>query len=214
MWKPSLAPVFSVLEKPTLDKMASQPVKLLYAGIANKAKGFPIVANLVETLNNLNANYPIHIQLTPPSSGRYDSATQEAIVRLKQSTYPQLNLHESTPDKQAFLTQFQNSICLQLYDSENYRDKFSGICLDALLCGAPVITVKNTWMGDRIAKYQAGIVLNNLAMDDIVSAVHRSFEHYRELQNHVLNATHELRNAHHPHKTLETVSKYLDIIPA
>lgn len=181
--------------------------KVLYAGAARSDKGFPVVINLLQDLR-LNNNYlRFEIQASTPNSNRYDEKTLQALEQLKDIPETNLTIHRHTLDKEKYLTLFNDAICLLLYDSNGYNDKFSGIALDAFYAGCPVITIANTWMGDTAVKYQAGIALHDYSYTNILNAINTIIDNYAFYHNNAKNAAINLQQLHDPKNTLLALRK-------
>lgn len=144
----------------TMPSTEAQPFRrLLYAGAARQDKGFGIVVDLVELLAARNEQVPITVQVTPDHYGKYDAATRADIARLEAVRYPPLALIRQTPTPAEYAANFPGSICLQPYDRAEFRDRVSGVTLDALAHGCPVITTAGTWNAAMIEPFGAGIAL-------------------------------------------------------
>ncbi len=181
---------------------ASEPT-LLYAGAARADKGFPTVVELLEWLEKNNKTIPVRLQISSSHSGRVDVQTQNALTKLTTLHYEHLNICAETLDQKAYQQQFNDTICLFLYDAKAYADKFSGATLDALLAGAPIITVTNTWMGEVACEFNAGIALENLAMENVYQAIETIYQNYAAYQVCARQAAEILWERHHPKHTLK-----------
>ncbi len=181
--------------------------KVLYAGAARRDKGFPTVINLLQHFRTQQNNIPFEIQVSAPNSQRYDEATQQALQLLETIPGNNLILHKATLDQSQYLDLFNNSICLLLYDKNDYSDKFSGVALDAFYAGCPIITVKNTWMGDTTEKYQAGIALDNYDNTIIQQAIENIIKNYAKFNHNAKCAAIELSAAHDPMNTLVAIAR-------
>src|SRR5690606_21868663 len=75
---PSYPPARSV----TID---DEPIfrKVIYAGAARADKGFPELVKFVQYLSTQSLSLPLEIQVSSPFSGRYDEASEQALVQLK-----------------------------------------------------------------------------------------------------------------------------------
>ena len=132
---------------------------LLYAGAARQDKGFGHVVDLVALLARRNESIPIAVQTTPDHYGKYDSATRADIARLEAVHYPPLTLITETPSPEAYAANFPGSICLQPYNRAEFRDRVSGVTLDALAHGCPIVVTAGTWGATVIEPFGAGIAL-------------------------------------------------------
>ncbi|MGH8248152.1 MAG: glycosyltransferase, partial [Gammaproteobacteria bacterium] len=61
-------------------------------------------------------------------------------------------------------------ICIQPYDPDEFRDRVSGVTLDALAYGSPVIVPANTWMAKIMEPHSAGIAVPELDAGSILRA--------------------------------------------
>jgi len=196
-------PVFSAPRD--ISNSTAKFSKILYAGAARRDKGFPTVINLLQHFRTQQNNTTFEIQVSAPNSQRYDESTQQALQLLQTIPSENLILHKTTLDQSQYLDLFNNSICLLLYDKNDYSDKFSGVALDAFYAGCPIITVKNTWMGDMAEKYHAGIALENYDNASIQQAAERIINNYEQYHNNAKKAALELSAAHDPINTLASI---------
>ncbi len=155
---------------------------LLFAGAARADKGFGEIVDLVELLHRRGDRVPVTVQASAGHYGKYDEITRANLRRLERSGYASLRLVRDTlaPDQYAEL--FRGAICLQPYDRNDYRDRVSGVTLDALIYGAPVIGPAGTWIARQFAEDSAGIALEDMgagSMLDAAQAVMASYERYR-----------------------------------
>lgn len=183
--------------------------KLLYAGAARSDKGFPLVIRLLQELRATNNITPFEIQISAPNSQRYDQETTAAMQLLQTIPKVNLTLHRNTLNQDQYLNLFNNAICLLLYDQQSYQDKFSGIALDAFYSGCPIITVRDTWMGDTAEKYSAGIALTNCELATIQAAVTTIINNYAYYTANAKAAALELTALHDPRNTLAYVTQQL-----
>lgn len=188
------------------DQTPAQFKKVLYAGAARKDKGFPRVVQLIQYLRARHNNMVFEIQISPPSSQRYDNATQIALSQLQALPSMNLILHRETLGQERYLRLFRNSICLLLYDHKEYKDKFSGVTLDAFYAGCPIITAKNTWMGDVAERYGAGIALASYEIVNIQRAIETIISNYATYHANAKQAAQQLAAVHDPKNTLAYVN--------
>lgn len=179
--------------------------RVLYAGAARSDKGFPAVVDFLEYLRNNNSNLVFEVQASPPNSQRYDEGTTKALQKLQGISTSNLILHRNTLNQQQYLALFNDAICLLLYDQTAYNDKFSGIALDAFYAGCPIITIKNTWMGDTVEKYNAGIALSDYSNQSIAQALQTVIDNYEQYHNNAKHAAGILRKLHDPRNTLTCI---------
>lgn len=200
-----------VLACPTYHPMTSANTgtakfsKVLYAGAARSDKGFADVIKVLQHNRAQGKNTVFEIQTSPPSSRRYDAGTQAALQELHALPQHNLILHQDTLSEGQYLRLFHNAICLLIYKQKDYQDKFSAVALDSFYAGCPVITAKNTWMGDIVQRYNAGVALDNYAPETVQAAIDHIAANYAEFHANARRAATELLEIHDPRNTLEFV---------
>jgi len=161
---------------------------LLFAGAARIDKGFPDVVNLVECMKEQNKTMPISIQASPDHYGRYGPRVRAEIDRLGKIGYPHLAVRSETLQGREYSDQFRGAICLQLYDSADFADRVSGVTLDALSHGCPVVTRAGTWMGRVAERFEAGKVVDAAEPGGILAAVEEIVRDYARYRQNALRA--------------------------
>lgn len=191
-----------VLEPPkqTLEN-STKFSKVLYAGAARNDKGFTHIVKLLQYMQENNIKIPFEIQVSKPNSLRYDTETEQALQVLQTLNKNNLVLHTATLTQNQYSALFNNAICLLLYD-KSYKDKFSGVALDAFYAGCPIVTIANTWIGDTVTKYTAGIVLDNYDILNIHAAIETIIKNYSFYQANAQQAAKILSIEHDPKNTL------------
>ena len=151
---------------------------LLYAGAARQDKGISEVVDLVEHLDKLGLQIPFRLQNSPDHRGKYDAITKAEIQRLEKIAYPYLHLYPETlsPDEYAHL--FAGAICIQLYNTDLFSDRISGVTLDALTAGSPIIATGGTWIARMVQRFDAGIIVDSTEPKDVLTAVKKIITEY------------------------------------
>ena len=174
---------------PPADAASAVPFRqVLYAGAARQDKGFKAVVDLVALLAARNETIPIAVQISADHYGKYDAATREDIARLTALRYPPLTLIGETPSPDAYAASFPGSICLQPYDRAEFRDRVSGVTLDALAHACPVIATAGTWTADLIGPFDAGIALAEPDAESLYAAINTVRSGYGRYQAGALSA--------------------------
>ncbi|QEM67230.1 glycosyltransferase family 4 protein [Geobacter sp. FeAm09] len=177
-------------DRPGADQRFSH---LLFAGAAREDKGFPAVVDLVEMLQARGADIPITLQTSAEHYDKYDDATRQAIGRLEGCAYPHVRRVAETLSQADYQRLFAGAICLQLYSQKDFRDRISGVTLDALTNGSPVITLADTWMARIVARYDAGLVIDAGTPEHVYRAVMQVLESYGRYRDNALKAGRELQ---------------------
>jgi UDP:flavonoid glycosyltransferase YjiC (YdhE family) len=77
---------------------------------------------------------------------------------------------------------FSGGICLQPYERSDFADRASGVTLDALVAGCPVVTVSRTWMAQLVERFDAGVVVDEPTPEALHAAVRRIVADYGRFQ--------------------------------
>lgn len=177
-------------------------VKLLYTGAARKDKGFIEVVDFVERSNH---SIPIHIQAPKTHNGKYDKSLLPALKQLKKIKKNTLTVSYNALPQSEYLALFRDSITLLIYNVEAYKDKFSGVLLEALYYGSPVIVTKGTWFAQVVKQYNVGIIVESTDSLTIETAADTILNNYKDYKNRALKAGEILYQLHHPKNTLKNI---------
>jgi hypothetical protein len=178
---------------------------LLFAGAARQDKGFGKVVNLVEYLKQKGEQIPLMLQCSAEHYEKIDAATRKDLDRLRQIDYPHLQTIPETLTSDRYTTLFKGGICLQPYDVMDFADRISGVTLDALSAGCPVITLSGTWMARVVERFDAGLVIGDPSPPTLFEAVRNiiaNYERFHENASHGGNTLQKENNAAHLIRTL------------
>jgi glycosyltransferase involved in cell wall biosynthesis len=179
---------------------------LVYAGAARRDKGFDKVVDLVAHMAERGNRLPAVIQACGDYYGKIKPAVQGDLARLTRVAYPGLRTIPDALDTAAFLKLFPGSICLQLYDRSEFRDRFSNVTVDAFRCGAPVVATANTWLGRQVERFDAGAAVQDLSAAAVLDAVERIRGDYARFSRNALEAGAKLRDEHDPRHMVEAIT--------
>lgn len=177
---------------------------VLFAGAAREDKGFSHVVGLVELLAG-RGDLPVVLQTSTDPNDRHDDATRAALARLSAFAHPALTLRGETLDARAYGELFGGAICLQPYDPREFADRVSGVTLDAMSAGAPVVTIPGSWIARVVERFGAGAVAPSSAPGDLLQALERVRADYARYQGAALAAGRALRGEHDARRLLEVI---------
>ncbi|MFA7061411.1 MAG: hypothetical protein WC156_11410 [Pedobacter sp.] len=166
---------------------------LLFAGAARQDKGFSAVVDLVQLLESKGTAIPVTLQTSAEHYEKYDEVTRSDIGRLERCDYLHVKRVSETLPQDSYLDLFAGAICLQLYSQKDFADRISGVTLDALSMGSPVVTLSGTWIARVVSEFDAGLVLESSAPDRVLDAVTRIMSHYEQYRSRALEAGRELQ---------------------
>ncbi len=144
---------------------------LLVAGGARMDKGFGHVVDLVIEMGRRGLNWPVVAQISAEDRHRRDPALAQHIERLRAAQYGGLTLHEEAMSPEAYHALFAGAIAIQPYRAQDFKDRVSGVTLDALRAGAPVVVTDGTWMAALVRRFDAGVATADLSATGLLVAV-------------------------------------------
>ena len=177
---------YPLTARPATTADAQPFTHLLYAGAARQDKGFGKVVALVERLRERGEKWPISVQISADHYGKYDEQTLTDIARLEQCVYSGLRMIRRPLSPSDYSALFPGGICLQPYDRSAFRDRASGVTMDALVHGCPVIAPSGTWIADMVTRNRAGLVLEKFDPDSIIMAARRVIDDYAVYRKNAL----------------------------
>jgi hypothetical protein len=190
---------------PAADTAPAAFRHLLFAGAAREDKGFSHVVGLVELLAG-RPDLPVVLQTATDPNDRHDEPTRAALARLAAARSPALELRGETLDGKAYAELFGGAICLQPYDPLEFADRVSGVTLDAMSAGAPVVTIPGSWIARVVDRFGAGAVAASAAPGDLLQAVERVRAEYPRHRDAALSAGRILRGEHDARRLLEAIT--------
>jgi hypothetical protein len=169
---------------------------LLFAGAARLDKGFEHITALVEDLARAQSSWPIWVQASSTHQARHEPEILAQIERLRQSGYAKLRLLENTLSPNDYQAMFSGAISIQPYSASDFEDRVSGVTLDALSAGCPVVVTANTWLGRVVMKHNAGVATNDLSPLGLKIAVEAVLRDYAGYSRRAATAGQLLRRQH------------------
>jgi hypothetical protein len=179
---------------------------VLFAGAARPDKGFAAVVNLVELLSRESGTIPISVQTSAQHYEKADKSIVADVERLQLTGYPFLRWYDSTLSPADYGALFRGAICLQLYSRTDFADRVSGVTLDALTHGSPIVALSGTWMARVVEEFGAGLIVENTAPDVLHDAVGRIMAGYAQYHRRAWEAGRELQKRHHADMLLRAVT--------
>jgi glycosyltransferase involved in cell wall biosynthesis len=178
---------------------------VLYAGAARRDKGFPAVVDFVRFLADAGTGIPMVVQASPEHYGKFDEGVRAALDRLRKAPAPWLRIVPETVEAAEYRSMFAGAIVLQPYSGDDFADRISGVTLDALEAGAPVVATAGTWMARAALRFGAGLALEDPSPASIRSAVEAVRAEYPRFRRNALAAGSVLRKEHDARQLLEVL---------
>lgn len=178
---------------------------LLFAGAARMDKGFDRIVDLVEDLASTQAEVPFLVQTSPTHQARHESGVWHYLERLGRTKFPQLTLIDKTLEPHEYLDLFKGAISIQPYVASEFADRVSGVTLDALSAGCPVVVTANTWLGRVVMTHNAGVATDDLSPKGLRAAVDEILDNYADYARRATKAGQLLRQEHSAAKMMSVI---------
>ena len=183
-------------DPPPATAQASGFRHLLVAGGARLDKGFDCIVGLAELMVQRGLDWPLTVQISREQRHHDDDALTRWIERLRACALPRLTLREDTLTPAGYRQLFPGAVVLQPYRPDLFADRVSGVTLDALAAGAPVIASAHTWMARLVQRFDAGVVLAERTPHALVTAIERVLAAHAAYAQRALQAGAHVRAAH------------------
>lgn len=146
----------------------AQPERLrvLFPGAARGGKGFSSTLEAVQQLA-IDPNLEPIVRYAPhPNVADEEQATR--VGKLPEN----VRVVAGDLDDDEFLELFQNAdMCVLPYEPEAFGQRTSGLLIDAVYHGLPVVATTETWLGEFVARFGCGVVIDDTSAERIFAAV-------------------------------------------
>ena len=161
------------LEAQAAPAAGASPVfkHLLVAGAARLDKGFAQVVDLVAEMQQRDLICPITVQTSVEQRHQHDQALGQQLARLQAIGYTGLRTPDQAMDPAAYRALFDGAIVVQPYRAQDFQDRISGVTLDALAAGCPVVVTAGTWAARLVQRFEAGIATDDVSADGLLRAI-------------------------------------------
>jgi glycosyltransferase involved in cell wall biosynthesis len=178
---------------------------LLFAGAARIDKGVREAVSVVERLAATGSTLPVRLQASPKHYGKRDAAVEAEIDRLTRVRYAPLEVIRETLSPEDYDALFHGGICIQPYRPDEFADRVSGVTLDALGHGCPVVVPEGTWMARLVAETGAGVAVADLSAESLLAAAEAIRSDDAAFRDRAVRAAAILRERHDSRRVVEAV---------
>ena len=178
---------------------------LVVAGAARLDKGFDRIVDLVAELARREARLPISVQASATHRDRHSPEIEREIARLCEAAYPALVLHTGTLEPAAYREAFRGGISVQPYLAADFSDRVSGVTLDALSAGCPVVVTAGTWMARVVEDHRAGVATADLSPAGLIQAIDTILADYPAYAARAAEAGRDLQNRHSAERMIDAI---------
>ena len=198
---PHVAPENVHSSPPELSQVIARPMEICHLGNARVEKGFHHVVRAMANAQVLPFATRFHVQTSDPDAqslpilGVFDWPNNPTCVLYR----------ESLSEREYFTILASSDVTLLPYDPTIYFSRTSGLALDSMLVGTPVIVPNHTWMADIVKRYKNGVIIDQLDQSTIHRAIVEARDRLPELRRAAGVARLELAVIHNPARFVASV---------
>ena len=178
---------------------------LLVAGGARLDKGFDHIVELVHEMKRCGLGLPVVVQASHSERDAPAPEIASAIERLRSAHYAGLSLLGGPLSPQAYRGLFDGAVVVQPYRAEDFRDRVSGVTLDALAAGCPVVVTAGTWMAAVAQRFDAGVATADLGAAGLLAAIESVVADHARYAVNARAAAVELNAVHSARRLIDAV---------
>jgi hypothetical protein len=110
---------------------------------------------------------------------------------------PRVRLITGALDSAAYDAEIRSIDCMVLpYRRESYFARISGVAVEAVTSGIPLVFTENTWMADLVESVGAGVSMRNNDIDSLHAALNAAYDQRHRLTETALSRVPAARRAH------------------
>ncbi len=212
---PHPSPTFSDVETESLlgGKLNSDEPKrktklsIVFPGGLHKAKGFDITASLVSRLLD---DIPDRFDITVRAQAVHDASAEMKNLAAKVAATG-CALSQGHLSHEQFVDLLKGSDIIVLpYRAPDFSERTSGLIVDALYLGKPVIVLENTWLSDFVERYHNGVIVKGEDYSFFKDAIDNLVDNFDSLVFRVQKARNDYFRDNSWGKFLDSVTNYRD----
>lgn len=186
------------------DTAACEFRHLLVAGSVRMNKGIDKVVDSLAHLASRSSPPALLVQTTGKRRGGVSGrAESRAVDALLASRYPGLRPDPQAPDPRSYARRFNGAITLTPYHPAQFAHNVSGVALDALLHGSPVVATRGTWQAALVTRFGAGRVMDAWTGRSLATAAMACIDDWDRVSSAAREAASVLAAEHHPNRLLD-----------
>lgn len=179
---------------------------LLMAGAARLNKGLDLVAALAVRWAGEDRAIPLMVQVSKKHAARHGRREGAVVEALLSSGYRGLRADGTAPDRAGYLDRFRGALVIAPYAREQFASQVSGVVLDALLHGAPVVTTAGTWPGAQVERFGAGVAVEERTPAALSAAIDTVLADWPAFAARACDAARTLAAEHDPRHLLTRIA--------
>jgi hypothetical protein len=154
---------------------------VLMAGALRFNKGLAVLAELVERWARRGDEIPLLLQASTKHANRHGRREAPLLRRIEAAGYPHLREQSGGLDRDRYLANFRGAITLAAYEPATFAGQISGVALDALMSGSPIVASEGTEPAALVREFGAGVVVvfgDADSIDQALAMIISRWNHY------------------------------------
>ncbi len=184
-----------------LGDLGNRPMVICHLGNARVEKGFHHVVRAMGAAHELPFQAHFRVQTSNP-----DAHCAPIVASLNPlATDGHVWYPVALVPSQYFKVLATSDVTVLPYDPVIYTARTSGLALDSMLAGTPVIVPNHTWMADVVKRYGNGVIIDRIDGAAITAAIIEAWRRLPELRSAAAVARAELEDTHTPEQFVASV---------
>lgn len=173
---------------------------VLMAGALRFNKGLAVLAELVERWSRDGETNPLLLQSSTKYAHGHGRREAPLLRRIEAAGYPHLAEQDGGLDRDRYLANFRGAITLAAYDPATFAGQVSGVALDALLSGSPIVASEGTEPAELVREFGAGEAVPFGDVEAIDQAIAGIVDRWQHFGSRALAAAGALADRHRPER--------------
>lgn len=204
-----VAPVDRLMDSESKVRPSARPVRVVSPTLPQLAKGFSDLTAAVQRLKGPIRARRMTFSARMVSNPLVSEGAIERLARDIENSGGDLIYGTLSDDEYVEMIR-ESDVIVVPYKLATFRTRTSGVILDAVAAGKPVIAARGTWAGGLIDQWGVGRTYNDGDVDGLVDAIEYSVRHVEFLSRQVLETRQEFVNGYLPERLVEFVQSFRD----
>ena len=168
-----------------LDNTEKANYNVLFPSLMRKPKGYDLSISVVRMLSKKQTDtcYQCTLRYIPLEG------TPLKLIKLAHKARGFANIAEGVLRPDEFKRMLAGADIIVLpYQPSEFSNRTSGLLIDALLCGVPVVVQKDTWLGNLVARYDCGALAETASPEAYVEAIELIAANHHQYRKNAINA--------------------------
>ena len=168
-----------------LDNTARANFSVLFPSLMRKPKGYDLSIAVIRLLGKkqTDASYQCTLRYIPLEG------TPSKLISIARRARGLANIVEGVLQSDEFKRMIKGADIIVLpYQPSEFSNRTSGILIDALLCGVPLVVQEGTWLGNLVRTYDCGALPETASPEAYIKAIESVAANHHQYRKNVISA--------------------------